>query len=120
LENARDDTIEYHLSGYPTCWGIDLWDFADNVYNEVTSSAIKTAASELKNAIDDFVINEQHSPDKDGSHGIAIYFPPTQTAFNNDPDHSGYVQGNTIYPVDFVENHNWDEFLQTYYQNTGT
>lgn len=119
IERARNNTICYHIQGYPTCWGIDLWDFADKVYSEVTSSTIKTAAAELKNALDDFVVNEQHSSDQQGSHGVAIYFPPTLSAFNNDPEHTGYVQGNTVFPVDFVFYNNWDEFLQSYYQNTG-
>jgi len=118
LQTAHGNTISYHLWG-SSSWGIDLWHFADNVYNGVTSPAIKNAALDLKNAIDAFVVKEHHSSDQNGSHGVAIYFPPTQTTFNNDPDHTGYVQTNTIYPVDFVKQHGWDEFLQTYYTNTG-
>lgn len=118
LQTAHGNTISYHYWGLST-WGIDLWHFADNVYNEVTSAAIKSAALDLKNAIDAFMVKEHHSSDKDGSHGVAIYFPADRTTFNNDPDHTGYVQTNTIYPVDFVKQHGWDEFLQTYYTNTG-
>jgi len=116
LKVARANTIVYHPIG-PSYWGIDLWDFADRAYNQVTSTDIKTAALELKNAIDDFVIDEYHSSNMAGSHGIAIYFPETQTIFNNDPDHTGYEQNNTFMPVDFVTYHNWDNWLKDYYSN---
>jgi hypothetical protein len=116
LKVARANTLVYHPLG-PSYWGIDLWDFADRAYNQVTSMDIKTTALELKNAIDEFVINEHHSADMAGSHGIAIYFPETQTVFNNDPDHTGYEQSNTFMPVDFVTYHNWDNWLKDYYSN---
>lgn len=115
LEAARADTIVYHSWG-DFCWGVDLWDFADEVYNRVRSTQIKTAASELKNAIDDLVIIERHhGPRMDGSHGIAIYFPATRSIFNNDPDHTGYDENNLFMPIEFVKPHNWDEWLQDYY-----
>jgi hypothetical protein len=118
LEIARDNSFRYH-HGCPSevCWGIDLWDFADEVCKEVTSSAIENAAFDIQNAIDDFIISERHSTDMDESHGIAIYFPSTLTTFNNDPDHTGYEQSNTYMPVDFVQYHNWDNWLQNYYTN---
>ncbi|MFQ5865941.1 MAG: clostripain-related cysteine peptidase [bacterium] len=116
LQAARANTFQYHPYG-ASYWGIDLWDFADKVYNQVTSTEIKTAALQLRNAIDDFVTNERHSPDMAGSHGVAIYFPPTQTEFNNDPDHTGYEESNTYMPVDFVKYHRWDNWLQDYYTN---
>jgi hypothetical protein len=119
LKTAHGNTISYHYPPSPlSTWGIDLWQFADKVYNGVTSATIKTAALQLKNSIDDFVVTESHTSDKDGSHGVAIYFPADLTTFNNDPDHTGYMQTNTVYQVDFVIDHRWDEFLQTYYTNT--
>lgn len=116
LQIARINAMEYHPFGN-SFWGVDLWDFADKVYNQVSSVDIKTAAHEVKNAIDDFVTNESHSPDMAGSHGIAIYFPSTLIRFNNDPDHIGYLESNTFMPVDFIADHNWDNWLQTYYAN---
>jgi hypothetical protein len=117
LKAARNNAIDYHISGYPTCWGTDLWDFSDEVYSLVTSIQIKAAAANLKNAINNFVIEEHHSADRDGSHGIAIYFPPTQSEFNNDPDHTGYLDSNNYMPVDYVKQHSWDNWMQTYYSN---
>lgn len=118
LETARTNSFRYHhWCPSNVCWGVDLWDFANEVYSEVTSSAIQDAALDVKNAIDDFVINERHSSDMGESHGIAIYFPSTQTTFNNDPDHTGYEQDNTDMPVDFVKYQNWDNWLKDYYSN---
>lgn len=117
LKDARDDAMQYHPSWSGSYWGVDLWDFADKVHNLVTSSDIKTAALNLRNAVGDFVVNEHHSSDMAGSHGIAIYFPPNQNAFNNDPDHTGYEDSNTYMVVDFVKSHNWDNWLQIFYSN---
>ncbi len=116
LKNARASSMTYHPGG-ASYWGVDLWGFADNAYSRVTSTDIKTAALELKNAIDAFVVNELHSSDMAGSHGVAVYFPETLTAFNSDPDHTGYQESNTFMPVDFVNQHRWDNWLQTYYSN---
>lgn len=118
LEAARENTLEYHPWGCAhSCWGVDLWDFADEVNRRVASTSMKAAADELKTAIDDFVIAERHSPDRAESHGIAIYFPEDQGTFDADPDHTGYEQVNTFMPVDFVHDHNWDEWLQDFYSD---
>lgn len=117
LEAARTNTIQYHPWWSASCWGVDLWDFADEVHSRVVSPTIKTAALDLKTAIDDFVVSEHHSSNMAGSHGIAIYFPPTQAVFNDDPDHTGYEESNTFMPVDFVKYSKWDNWLQDFYLN---
>lgn len=120
LKDARKYTTVYHdpYCWTDTFWGVDLWDFADEVSNRVSSADIKTAAVELKNAIDNIIINELHSSDMAGSHGIAIYFPETQTIYNNDPDYPGYEGSNEFMPVDFVKYRQWDNWLQDFYSNT--
>lgn len=118
IKRARNNSMTYHITGFTSFWGVDLYDFADNVENEVSSNAIKTAAQELKQAIRDFITNERHSPDRDGSNGIAIYFPPDQNAFNNDPDHHAYQESNTFMKVDFVNSYQWDNWLVSFYSNT--
>ncbi|MHC4617834.1 MAG: clostripain-related cysteine peptidase [Planctomycetota bacterium] len=115
LADARTNTIQYHPWGIPYCWGVDLWDYADEVYSRVVSTTIKSAALDLKTAVDNAVVSEGHSSDMSGSHGIAIYFPPTEAVFNSDPDHAGYLESNTFMPVDFVGHSNWDNWLQDYY-----
>lgn len=116
LKEARTNARQYHPGG-PSYWGVDLRDFADEVYNRVSAPDIKNAALELRNAVDDFVSAESHSSNMAGSYGAAIYFPPSLSAFNNDPDHSGYEDSNTFMPVDFVKHHQWDNWLQDYYAN---
>jgi hypothetical protein len=114
LQTARSNSLVYNPSFY-SYWGVDIWNFADEVYNNTTNNAMKSAALEVRNAVDQMVVSELHSTDMDGSHGLAIYFPATLTAFNNDPDHTAYLDGNTVMPVDFVLFHKWDNWLQEYY-----
>ena len=117
LKTARLNSRQYHPPGYPVFWGVDLGDFADKVYNTVTTADIKAAALDLNNAINDFVIKERHSSDMTGTHGIAIYFPPDKDTFNNDPQHTGYEESNTYMPVDFVLFETWDNWLKDFYSN---
>jgi hypothetical protein len=117
LKTARLNSRQYHPPTYTVFWGVDLWDFADKVYNQVTSADIKAAALDLKNAINDFMVKEGHSSDMTGSNGIAIYFPPDKNAFNNDPQHTGYEESNTFMPVDFVLFEKWDNWLKDFYSN---
>jgi hypothetical protein len=117
LAQARANSVVYHPSGSPSYWGTDLRGFADEVAARVSAVAIRDAAVGLRQAIDDFIVSELHSSDMAGSHGVAIYFPPSLAAFNTDPDHGGYEQSNSFMPVDFVLQHSWDEWLQNYYAN---
>lgn len=117
LKNARSNSREYHYPGYNTTWGVDIWDFGNKVYNNASNVDLKNAATQLKNAVDDFVIEEHHSSDRVGSHGVAIYFPPNSTSFNNDPQHTGYQESNSFMKVDFVTYHKWDNWLPDFYGN---
>lgn len=115
LKAARLGSRQYHPAGFAAIWGVDLWDFADRVHNSVNSADIKTVAADLKKALSGFVVAEHHSSNMAGSHGVAIYFPPTKTEYANDPEHTGYEENNTFMPVDFVIHHQWDNWLRTYY-----
>jgi hypothetical protein len=116
LQGARTATTQYHAWYIPkSFWGIDVWGLANEAETRVTSTSIQGAAQALKSALDQFVTAEGHTQDINGSHGMSLYFPPTKDAFSVDPDSSGYVQGNTFMPVDFVQKHGWDEWLQHYY-----
>jgi hypothetical protein len=123
LRQARASAREYHslngcCGGLPTCWGVDIAGFAGLVRTRVSNiSPIFFAATDLREAIFQFVIHERHSNNINGSNGVAIYFPRTLQLFNNDPQSDGYNQNNNIMPVDFVTDHNWDEWLQQFYDN---
>ncbi|HOB98736.1 MAG TPA: clostripain-related cysteine peptidase [Verrucomicrobiota bacterium] len=118
LKSARGAARQYHPWGSPSCWGTDIYGFADKVSATASSADLRNAANALKAAVTALVIEEYHtSPDMDGSHGVAIYFPPDQTSFNADPEHTGYQDSNTFMVVDFVQYHRWDNWLPTYYSN---
>ncbi len=81
---------------------IDLWDFADEIGTRIP--ALSGYASSLKTAINNIVIEEEHSSHYPGAHGLTIYFPSTQSGYSTQYESS-----------DFAVNTNWDEFLKNYY-----
>jgi hypothetical protein len=117
LKTARAATRQYHYDAFATTWGTDLGDFADKVHAQVSSATMKSAALDIKSAVQSFVIKEHHSANMSGSSGVAIYFPPSNAQYTNDPEHTGYEEANTFMPVDFVQHHQWDNWLTTYYSN---
>ncbi len=117
LKTARTNAQQYHVDGYESFWGTDLWDYADKAYSAVSSSDIKTAAADVKTAVDGFVVAEFHGTQRPRSHGTAVYFPKTKSAYNGDPEHTAYTDANTYQPVDFVADHQWDNWLQQFYQH---
>jgi hypothetical protein len=114
LKAVRASTRQYHYDNLQTTWGADLCDFADRVYSQVSSAALKNAAMDVKTAVQSFVIKEHHSSNMAGSNGVAIYFPPTNAEYSADPEHTGYEQNNTFMVVQFVRDHLWDNWLTTY------
>jgi hypothetical protein len=119
IKTARANSLRFNAGCPPeVCWGIDLWNFSDEVYNRVSSPAIKIAAQAVKDAVQQIVVREYHSSLMPKARGVAIYFPQTLSDFNNDPDHGGYLQSNIFMPVDFVLIHFWDNWIQQYYANT--
>jgi hypothetical protein len=46
---------------------------------------------------------------------VAIYFPESKLAYENDPDRDGYALGNTLYPVEFVDKQRWAKFLHAWF-----
>jgi hypothetical protein len=118
IGEAREAADVYHSgSGYCrwSCWGTDLEAFALYIKANANSKESKNTATYLANVLDGFVAEEKQGSGRSGSHGVAIYFPPNQTAFVNDPEHTGYQSGNQDNPVAFVNDHNWDEWLQSQY-----
>ena len=116
LKAARSSTFTYHTSDVPkSYWGADAWGFAEETRKGVTSADIKSAATDLRDALGGAVLAERHGTGCNGSHGLAVYFPPDLAKYQNDPEHTGYTDGNTFNPVDFVKYHNWDNWLQQFY-----
>jgi hypothetical protein len=98
--------------------GIDLGRLCDQLQMNCASAAIKMRAAEAKTELSGLVLDAFASTDRQGdfgSLGLAIYFPHRKAAYDSDPDGSGYSEANTNYPVQFVQQHRWDNFLHKFF-----
>jgi hypothetical protein len=59
-------------------------------------------------------VSDSANKSKNGSNGLAIYFPETEEIFLNDPDGSAYSKDNQNFPVKFVQKEMWSDFLSSY------
>ena len=51
-----------------------------------------------------------------GSAGVAIFFPISKARYDGDPfEEGGYQKNNTFYPIQFVQDQTWADFLQGYF-----
>jgi hypothetical protein len=110
IKAARLDCEEF-APGYGL-HGIDLARFAERVGARV--GPLGTVASEVANAVARAVIANHVGEERKGNFGasgLAIYFPENKANFQADPDHEGYLKANAHYPVQFVQNHRWADFL---------
>jgi hypothetical protein len=97
--------------------GIDLARLCDLLAASALPPAVKTAATKCAAAARAAVLAYYAGKDRQGdfgSHGLAIYFPRTKAIFNTDPDGEGYLKANRNYPVAFVQERRWADFLARY------
>jgi hypothetical protein len=116
IRQARQECLVY-APGYGL-HGIDLGYFCARLRAATQNATLQARADEVRNQIASCVISNYAGPERQeffGSEGLAIYFPATRSLFNTDPDHNGYLESNTFFPVEFVQTHQWDNFLQAYY-----
>jgi Clostripain family len=116
LKKAREACANY-APGYGLN-SIDLARFLDQVQGDGTTEATlrekaRAALATLNTAVLANYASVRRQADF-GSHGVAIYFPKSKFAFDSDPDHQGYVIGNTHFPVEFVQREGWVKFLHAY------
>jgi hypothetical protein len=117
IRRARK-ACENYAPGYGL-HSIDLIRFLDQVAAapDVDGTLARRAAS-ARAAVEGMVIDNYASTQRQGrfgSAGVAIYFPESQRAYDNDPDGDGYALGNTHYPVEFVDRQRWARFLHAYF-----
>ena len=103
LESARNNTQEFNNPNY-----IDLYDFAYQVEQAVSNTAIDAAANAVMVAINNAIIQEQHGTSWPRAHGISIYFP--ELAENYDDSYAG--SEGLLY---FTANNHWDEWIEVFY-----
>ena len=98
--------------------GIDLARLADLLAASSLPPALKAAAKKAGAATRGAVIANHGGLDRQGdfgSHGLAIYFPRTKALFKADADGEGYLKTNGNFPVAFVQERRWADFLAKYY-----
>lgn len=110
---ARQECFTY-AQGY-NCHSVDLSRFCKLLSQYTADSNLGQAAKDVLAAAEQCIqANFARIGDKWGSLGIAIYFPLNRQAYLADPDRQGYLETNTYYPVAFVQDHKWDNFLHAY------
>ncbi len=122
ITRARANCMEY-APGY-SLHGIDLRTFLFHYAQIATNTDIKAAIEQCMTNLDACVIQRYASSIRDfapgrpsyGSYGIAIYFPRNGLFFTNDPDGPHYTNTNGLFPVQFVQDLHWDDFLAAYYR----
>ncbi len=90
---------------------IDLGHFALLLENNTSSSRVKQAADQLVSDLQRVIIAEKHGEAKNGSTGLAIYFP-NSTLYSTPV--AGPQSYNTI-ASSFVASSLWDDFLAYHY-----
>jgi hypothetical protein len=99
--------------------GVDLAHFAAKVAAKTSDPSVQRAAKEVEAAVSAAVISSYagayRNGESFGSKGLAIYFPEDEALFRSDPDYEGYIKTNTNYPVEFVQNRKWADFLLNRY-----
>jgi len=121
--SARESCTPY-APGYGY-YGIDLYRFCERLIAQTTKLALRQKAQAVVQLLESspIVLDSYAGSERQGrfgSHGIAIYFPPTKSAYDSDPFGPAYkdpsVGGGLVdYPVEFVERHRWDNFLHAYF-----
>ncbi|MEW6482402.1 MAG: right-handed parallel beta-helix repeat-containing protein, partial [bacterium] len=122
IKEARQSLSAYSESKY--FHSVDLYFFADKVKSLTLDTEIQESAQRVKESLISAIIANYRGKERDdddgyGSYGLSIYFPKDVNAYNNDPQHYAYEEGNKIYPVDYVDCHRWDNFLRRFYDIKG-
>ena len=122
VRDARDACKTY-APGYGM-HGIDLGRFLTQLQDRTSNASVRAAVGDALSALSDAVIANYAGYGRNdargyGSTGLALYFPESEALFQSDPDADGYLESNTEGPVQFVQDHQWDNLLMVFYA-TGT
>lgn len=123
--DARGVCIPY--GAYKGYMGVDIGLFAEQLISLTGDEQVRQKAEAVRAALSLAVIQNyagrfrrvgverQGRMRYHGSNGLALYFPEDKTQFQLDVKSAGYLDSNTDFPVEFVQKHRWDNFLQAYY-----
>jgi hypothetical protein len=118
IKGARESCTPYAPGwGYH---GIDLHRFCEQLILRTTRQDLRDRAQSVRLMLEDtsFVLSYYAGSYREGmfgSRGLAIYFPQTKAAYLSDSYREAYRDENTTYPVEFVQQHRWDNFLHAYF-----
>lgn len=117
IVSARNATSTY-APGYQF-YHVDIREFLDQVKHQTTSPSVIQAIDSTEKKLASAVLANYAGSDRQGSFGsfgLAIYFPARDADHLNDPfEEGGYEKDNTYYPVEFVQNYHWADFLHSYW-----
>ena len=116
---ARGNCQKY-ATDFASIHSVDLSLFLYHFNSKTSDISLKNQCIQLRSLINLLVIANFHSDDRCfepegisyGSFGLAIYFPKRKDYFD-----SAYTDGNSYFPVEFVKDNSWDNFLQSYFSN---
>jgi hypothetical protein len=106
--------------GRPCYQNIDLGRFCSELARRSSHPAILEAANRVVQLLQAAVLANYAGLERGGqwgSTGLAIYFPPDRTTYEQDGVRKeGYDKSNTAYPVEFVQRHHWADFLHAFFR----
>lgn len=117
LESARGRCRPYGAAVQLTN-SVDIACVVDGMLAGKELNALHAGARQVRNALGKMVvrnyISKRMAKEGPGGTGLAIYFPPSAQAHFADPDHDGYEEKPTKFPVEFVEKKSWARFIRKY------
>jgi hypothetical protein len=116
IEAVRSGLVSYG-SNRDIHTSVDLATFVSAYEKKTNDAEIKDAAKNVQDAISKLVkanYASDVSANEMGSKGIAIYFPATNSDFQSDPYHDGYLKGNSDHAVQFVKDERWSDFISSF------
>jgi len=126
IKLARDDCFVYAPNPYQEMppkdyfFHVDFIQFCERLAQRTKDSQIKAEAAEAKNAMLAKIFANYRGnlrAGNFGSNGLAIYFPQSNTQYRSDLfEKGGYKKGNRFFPVEFVDNEKWADFLHAYFK----
>jgi hypothetical protein len=117
--SARKECISFGCTD--NLHGIDMVNFCKKLAEKPISMELKNATDAVMAILASSILHNYAGKNRIGrlsSNGLAIYFPESYLWYEGDPDKDAYLDSNTHYPVEFVQEYKWDNFLQEFLTRT--
>jgi hypothetical protein len=115
---ARKDIVTFGFIRSQALGGIDTGRLFERLLAYVPSESIKEKVRIAQAAYQRLIVDkvqDDQALQQTGASGLSIYFPKSAIDFNNGTDQSAYRRGETNYPVAFVDDNDWSQFLLDYH-----